>query len=183
MPEVQSHQPGSVEQSEIDHDVLVQRDLVERERRYYSKLQAASLIVLATAAVLTLMYFAKPVLIIALVSVLLGFILAPIVDACDRIHLPRWFGSAIAILIFVGICYSIMYFSYNRAVSFMDDLPKYSTRIRETVIRVRQRTERFQKTAENVLPSAPDEKNAVKVKQSSNWADRLTEGAGAVTEL
>jgi len=89
----------------------------------------------------------------------------------------------LAILIFVGICYSIMYFSYNRAVSFMDDLPKYSTRIRETVIRVRQRTERFQKTAENVLPSAPDEKNAVKVKQSSNWADRLTEGAGAVTEL
>ncbi len=183
MPEVEPHEETNLEAPRVSHEVMVRRDTMEQERRYYSKLQAASLIVLATAAVLTLMYFAKPVLIIALVSVLLGFILAPIVDACDRIHLPRWFGSAIAILIFVGICYSIMYFSYNRAVSFMDDLPKYSTRIRETVIRVRQRTERFQKTAENVLPSAPDEKNAVKVKQSSNWADRLTEGAGAVTEL
>jgi predicted PurR-regulated permease PerM len=182
MPEVESKQnPGAVT-SQISSELLVQRNILEQERQRYSKLQAASLLVLATAAVLTLMYFAKPVLVVTLISVLLGFVLAPIVDACDRVHLPRWLGSAIAIVIFVTICYSIMYFSYNRAISFMDDLPKYSTRIRETVIRVRQRTEKFQKTAENVLPSAPEEKNAVKVKQS-NWADRLTEGAGALTEI
>jgi predicted PurR-regulated permease PerM len=183
MPEVESQQKPGTATPPVSTEHLVQRNILEQERQRYSKLQTASLIVLATAAVLTLMYFAKPVLVVTLVSVLLGFVLAPIVDACDRIHLPRWFGSAIAIVIFVGICYSIMYFSYNRAISFMDDLPKYSTRIRETVIRVRQRTEKFQKTAENVLPSAPEEKNAVKVKQSSNWADRLTEGAGAVTEI
>lgn len=183
MPEVESQsQPGTAT-PQVSTELAVQRNIMEQERQRYSKLQAASLIVLATAAVLTLMYFAKPVLVVTLVSVLLGFVLAPIVDACDRVHLPRWFGSAVAILVFVGICYGIMYFSYNRAISFLDDLPKYSTRIRETVIRVRQRTEKIQKTAENVLPSAPDEKNAVKVKQTSNWADRLTEGAGAVTEL
>jgi len=184
MPEVESkHNPAT---PPVPSEVLVQRNILEQERQRYSKLQAASLLVLATAAVLTLMYFAKPVLVVTLVSVLLGFVLAPIVDACDRVHLPRWFGSAIAILIFVTICYSIMYFSYNRAISFMDDLPKYSTRIRETVIRVRQRTEKFQKTAENVIATAPEEKeekNAVKVKQSNNWADRLTEGAGALTEI
>jgi predicted PurR-regulated permease PerM len=183
MPEVESQQIQGAATPAISAEVLVQRNLLEQERQRYSKLQAASLIVLATAAVLTLMFFAKPVLVVTLVSVLLGFVLAPIVDACDRVHLPRWFGSGIAILIFVGICYSIMYFSYNRAISFLDDLPKYSTRIRETVIRVRQRTESLQKTAENVLPAAPDEKNAVKIKQTSNWADRLTAGAGAVTEI
>ncbi len=183
MPEVESQsQPGTAT-PQVSTELAVQRNIMEQERQRYSKLQAASLIVLATAAVLTLMYFAKPVLVVTLVSVLLGFVLAPIVDACDRVHLPRWFGSAVAILVFVGICYGIMYFSYNRGISFLDDLPKYSTRIRETVIRVRQRTEKIQKTAENVLTTAPDEKNAVKVKQTSNWADRLTEGAGAVTEL
>jgi predicted PurR-regulated permease PerM len=165
------------------HEASIQRSIIELERRRYSKLQAAALLVLATAAVLTLMYFAKPVLIVTLVSVLLAFILTPIVDACDRAHLPRWFGSGIAIIIFLGICYSLMYFSYNRAISFLDDLPKYSERIRETVIRVRQRTERIQKTAENVLPSSPEDKNAVHVRQTSNWADRLTEGAGALTEI
>jgi predicted PurR-regulated permease PerM len=181
MPEVESkHNPAT---PPIPAEVLVQRSILEQERQHYSKLQAASLLVLATAAVLTLMYYAKPVLVVTLVSVLLGFVLAPIVDACDRVHLPRWFGSAVAVLVFIAICYSIMYFSYNRAISFMDDLPKYSTRIRETVIRFRQRTEKFQKTAENVIATAPEEKNAVKVKQSNNWADRLTEGAGALTEI
>ena len=183
MPEVESEQNTGTVAPQVSSEVLVQRNILEQERQRYSKLQAASLIVLATAAVLTLMYFAKPILVVTLVSVLLGFVLAPIVDACDRMHLPRWFGSAVAILVFIGISYSIMYFSYNKGIAFLDDLPKYSTRIRETVIRVRQRTEKIQKTAENVLPGAVDDKNAVKVKQSNNWADRLTEGAGALTEI
>ncbi|HEX6880523.1 MAG TPA: AI-2E family transporter [Terriglobales bacterium] len=183
MPEIDSKQQHVAEPPATPHQVLVERTAFEQERRRYSKLQAAALIVLATAAVLTLMYFAKPVLIVTLVSVLLSFILAPIVDACDRMHLPRWFGSGIAVLLLVGVCYGAMYFSYNRAISFLDDLPKYSTRIRETIVRVRQRTERIQKSAENVLPAASDDKSAVKVKQTSSWTDRLTEGAGQVTEI
>lgn len=155
----------------------------ELERRRHSKLQAASLIILATAAVLTLMYFAKPVLVVILVSILLAFILAPIVEVCDRLRLPRALGSGIAVVILLIASYSAMFFSYNSAISFLDELPKYSERIRETAIKFRQRTEKIQKTAENVIPGEPDEKNTVKVKQTSTWADRLTEGAGTITEL
>lgn len=183
MPEVGSRQQVASAPSDPLAEAVAHRNAIELERRRYSKLQAASLIVLATAAVLTLMYFAKPVLVVTLVSVLLGFILAPIVDGCDRLHLPRWFGSGVAVLIFLAVCYGIMYFSYNRAISFLEELPRYSAKIRETVVRVRQRTEKIQKTAENVLPSAPEDKTAVKIKQSNNWADRLTEGAGALTEV
>ena len=183
MPEVE---PQSRPAPQSTSEAEIYRSVAELERRRYSKLQAASLIVLATAAVLTLMYFAKPVLIVTLVSVLLAFILAPIVDACDRAHFPRWFGSGVALLVLVGLSYMAMYFSYNRAISFLDDLPKYTERMRETLIRFRQRTEKIQKTAENVLQtsSSPEDKSAipVKVKQSS-WAERLTEGAGAVTEI
>lgn len=184
MPEVEPQSPPA---SQSATTAEIYRSVAELERRRYSKLQAASLIVLATAAVLTLMYFAKPVLVVTLVSVLLAFILAPIVDACDRAHFPRWFGSGVAILVLIGVSYLAMYFSYNRAISFLDDLPKYTERMRETVIRFRQRTEKIQKTAENVLQTtttSPDEKNAIPVKvRQSNWADRLTEGAGAVTEI
>ncbi len=184
MPEVEPQSPPAAQSASAAE---LYRSVIELERRRYSKLQAASLIVLATAAVLTLMYFAKPVLVVTLVSVLLAFILAPIVDACDRAHFPRWFGSGIALLVLVGVSYLAMYFSYNRAISFLDDLPKYTERMRETVIRFRQRTEKIQKTAENVLQTtttSPDEKNAIPVKvRQSNWADRLTEGAGAVTEI
>ena len=183
MPEVEPQSP-SVPHSASTAEIY--RSVAELERRRDSKLQAASLIVLATAAVLTLMYFAKPVLVVTLVSVLLAFILAPIVDACDRARFPRWFGSGVAILVLIGVSYLAMYFSYNRAISFLDDLPKYTERMRETLIRFRQRTEKIQKTAENVLQtsSSPEDKNAIPVKvNQANWADRLTEGAGAVTEI
>lgn len=185
MPEVEPHSPPASQSSPSEAEIY--RNVIELERRRYSKLQAAALIVLATAAVLTLMYFAKPVLVVTLVSVLLAFILAPIVDACDRAHFPRWFGSGVAILVLVGLSYMAMYFSYNRAISFLDDLPKYTERMRETVIRFRQRTEKIQKTAENVLQTtaaSSEEKNAIPVNvKQGNWADRLTEGAGAVTEI
>lgn len=163
--------------------VAVQRSSpVELERRHNSRLQAASLLILATAAVLTLMYFAKPVLVVVLVSILLSFILAPIVEICDRARLPRAVGSGIAILLLVGFSYGVMYFSYNRAVSFVDDLPKYSEHLREAAAKLRKRTEKIQKTAENVIPADQDEKT-VKVRQTSDWSDRLTEGAGTITEL
>ncbi len=182
---------ADVKQHEASHpaataptQVIVQRNTpVELERRRQAKLQAAALIILATAAVLTLMYFAKPVLVVVLVSILLSFILAPIVDVCDRLRMPRSLGSGIAVLLLLALSYSVMYFSYNRAISFLDELPKYSQRIREFGATFRQRTEKIQKTAENVIPGDQDEKNTVKVKQTSNWADRLTEGAGTITEL
>ena len=182
MPEVEPHSPPPAQPSVLS-DPEIRRSEMEIQRQRYSKLQAASLIVLATAAVLTLMYFAKPVLIITLVSVLLAFILAPIVDACDRAHLPRWFGSAVAVLVLMFVSYMLMYFSYNRAISFLEDLPKFSERFRETLIRVRQSTEKFQKTAETVLPQSPEDRNAVQVKQTTSWVDSLTQKAGTVTEI
>ncbi len=163
---------------------LAQRNSpTELEGRRLTKLQAISLVVLSVAAVLTLMYFAKPILVVALISILVSFILAPVVELCDRAHLPRALGAGIAVFLLLAVCYGSMYFSYSRAVAFVDDLPKYSERIRESVIRFRQRTEKIQKTAETVLPSDQEEKNAVKVKQTTTLADRLTEGAGTFTEI
>lgn len=184
MAEVNEHTPPKTSAAPEATQAVVQRNTpIEFERRRNAKLQAASLIVLATAAVLTLMYFAKPVLVTLLVSILLAFILAPIVDVCDHLRLPRALGSGIAILVLLAFSYGVMYFSYNRAVSFMDDLPKYTERLREMASKLRQRTERIQKTAENVMPSDQEDKSAVKVRQTSNWAEKITSGAGTITEV
>ncbi|HWR37561.1 MAG TPA: AI-2E family transporter [Clostridia bacterium] len=165
-------------------EVVVNRNTgPELERRRNARLQSATLIVLATGSVLTLMYFAKPVLIVALVSVLLAFVLAPIVELLQRIRIPRSFGSLIAVCIMLGVCYGITYFSYYRAVAFVQELPKYSGKIRHTIVRVRKQAETFQKTTENVLPADAEDKNAVKVKQTSNWTDTLMSSAMNATEI
>src|SRR6476659_2643280 len=54
-------------------------------------------IVVAVAAVLALCYFAKLPLITLMISILLTFVLAPIVDRLERWHVPRFAGSFIAV--------------------------------------------------------------------------------------
>ena len=70
---------------------------------------------IAIGGVLTLMYVAKSVLILILVSVLIAFMLAPIVELCQRLRLPRSLGSMIAVLLMCAALYGVFYVSYSQA--------------------------------------------------------------------
>ena len=165
-------------------EVVVNRNTSEElTRRRAERLQSLALMVLATGAVLTLIYFAKPVLVVLLVSILLAFILAPIVELLERARIPRSLGSLVAVALLVAVLYGVTYVSYSRAVQFVQDLPKYSGQIRKTVLRVRKQAENIQKTTETVLAPGQEKNNAVKVQQTSNWTDTLTHTAMNATEI
>ncbi len=155
-----------------------------RERRRMGRLQATSEMIVAVAVCLTLMYVAKLVLVVMLISILLGFMLAPVVDILQNLKLPRALASLVAVLLLVLATYGLMYVSYNRAVDFVDQLPKYSGKIRHAVMRFKQRAETLQKSTENVLPSSDEnDKNAVHIKQTTTWSDMVIGSFGSVTEL
>ena len=59
------------------------------DRRRIQRVQAAALVILATAAVLCLMYIAKLVLVVVLTAVLMSFVLAPVVDGLANFRIPR----------------------------------------------------------------------------------------------
>jgi predicted PurR-regulated permease PerM len=134
-------------------------------------------IIIATGVVLTLCYVAELVLVVFLVSTLMAFILAPIVDFLSRYRIPRGLSSMVAILILLGLVYGVTYASYNQAANFAQVLPKYSERIRATVMTFRERAELL-----NPLRPAPDEKNIVKVQPSSTLTDLVTRGFGSVSQ-
>src|SRR5712691_10517861 len=136
-------------------------------------------IIIATGAVMTFCYFAEWELAVVLISILLAFILAPVVDLLQRLRVPRGLGSLIAVLLLVGIVYGIIYFSYNQAMSFVDDLPKYSNKIRSIMVGFRQKTEKLEKTTENVLEAGKEDKDAVKVRPASPWTDIFTKSFGS----
>jgi predicted PurR-regulated permease PerM len=165
--------------------VVVQRtSQVELERSRNGVIQTWSLGVLATGAVLTLMYFAKSVLIVVMVSVLLSFALTPIVDFCERhMRMPKSVGALIAVLLMVGALYGATWASYTRAVDFMQQLPRYSGKVRATVLRFRHRAEQIKQTTESVMPSSPEEKGTVKVTQASSWSDWLSQSAMNTAEI
>lgn len=166
-------------------EVIVRHETqMEIERHRLARMQTISLAVLTTGALLTLMYVAKPVLIVLLVSILIAFMLAPIVDAGERwFRLPRPVGALIAVALMMSVLYGAASVGYYRAEEFVTQLPQYSGKIRAEVLRFRQHARSLQKSTENVLPEDQEDKNTVKVKQTSNWTDTLTRGAMSVTEV
>ena len=155
----------------------------DAERRRHARIQSSSVAVIAIGCVLTMMYLAKSVLILTLVSVLIAFMLAPIVELCQRMHLPRSFGSLIAVLVMCSVLYGVFYVSYSQADEFVSKLPRYSERIRDVLNQVRLRAERVRQTTQNVLPEDKPEKGTLTVRQSSNWMDNLTSGALGASEV
>jgi predicted PurR-regulated permease PerM len=78
------------------------------------------------------------------------------------------------------VLYGVTVASYNQAVIFADNLPKYSQKLRSMVQPFQQDAEKLRRTREAVTdPEPPD---VVPVRQVQSWSDVLTHGAGTVTD-
>src|SRR3954467_4921261 len=154
--------------------------VAHQKRRASDKVSSAATTIVATAVVLTICYFAKPVLITLLVAILFAFLLEPIVNLFLRMKLPRPVGAFISLLIVAGLLYGITSAFYSKAVDFSQQLPQYTEKIRAHVMKFKERAQSIQKSA---LPETKDEKQTVKVEQQTNWSEFITSTAGTLTEL
>src|SRR5271165_2043356 len=141
----------------------------EAQRRHWA------MNVIGIAGTLALCYFGESVLVVMLVSMLLAFILAPIVDLLTYLRFPRSLAAAIAILLLLAALVGIVYFSYNQAGTLLQDLPKYTNKLRQEALQFRKNAERFE-----VL--APEhEKGVLSVRPATDWSDVLRRGFGSVS--
>jgi predicted PurR-regulated permease PerM len=140
-------------------------------------------VVLASAAVLAVCYVASLVMMTLATSLLLAFILEPMVGRLERWHVPRPAGAFVAVMLLLGCMYGVVHFSYNNAVAFISDVPKYADKLRATTLRFRQQAEQLQQTTETVLPESQQAHQVVRVRQQSTWIDWLTNSASSLTEL
>jgi len=99
-------------------------------------------VVLAVAAVLAICYAGKLPLITLCIALLVAFVLAPISDLFERWRTPRWASSFVAVFLLLAGLFVIGYFSYNKAMQFVEDLPSYSQNIRQTTQHFRQQAEK-----------------------------------------
>jgi predicted PurR-regulated permease PerM len=179
-PDVEANAGGG--QTPVPQVSINRSTVAELERRRMLHLQTGALLILASATVLTLIYLGKLILVVVLISILLAFVLAPIVDALVQLNIPRAAGSLLAVLMLVGALGFASYASYSRALDFMQELPKYKARIQALGAKIREQAEQIEKTTETVLPQNPDDKT-VTVKQSSSWTDLVSRNANSVSEL
>ena len=123
--------------------------------------------------ILALCDYAETVLVVTLVAALIAFILAPVVDVLTYIKLPRGLASAIAVALLLTVVGGVIYFSSNQALIFSQDLPKYTTRVREEVMRFRKQAETLE-----VLPPQHEKGVVVSVRPATDWAEILASSFG-----
>src|ERR1700675_3630256 len=87
-----------------------------------------SLTLLGMALVVLLPYYGESVVAVLFFAILLSFMLSPVVQALEYLHLPRALAALISVVVLLAVLYGISAASYNQAVIFADSVPKYSDR-------------------------------------------------------
>lgn len=128
------------------------------------------------ATILGICYWAELVLAVILVSVLLAFILAPIMEFFIRFHLPRGLAAAVAVILLLTLVAGLAYYSSSQAIVFVQDLSQYAKTIRQKISQVRERAE----SLGNTEPAGAAK--SLESGSTTNWEDLLTRGFGSVSQ-
>jgi len=132
---------------------------------------------LGIGVLFALCYYGQVVLVVMLTSILLAFILAPAVDLLMKLRLPRALAALIVLLLLLSAIAGTVYYSYSQAAVLVADLPKYSGKIRDEVMRFRQRAESLE------VLNPQHERGVVNVRPATDWTDLLTRGFGSVSQV
>jgi predicted PurR-regulated permease PerM len=140
-----------------------------------------SLTLLGMGLIVMFAYYGEMVLAVLFFAILLSFMLSPVVQALEYLHVPRALAALISMVALLTVIYGVTSASYNQAVIFADNVPQYSQKISSILQPFRQGAEKIEKTGEAV--SAPESVNVVRVRQVQSWSDLLTRGAGTLTDI
>jgi len=140
-----------------------------------------SLTLLGMGLVIMFAYYGESVLAVLFFAILLSFMLSPVVQALEYLHIPRALATLISVVVLLAALYGITAASYNQALIFADNVPKYSQKIRSILQPYQQQAEKLEKTGEAV--GEPEPSNVVPVRQVKSWTEVLTHGAGTVTDI
>jgi predicted PurR-regulated permease PerM len=124
-----------------------------------------SLAVVAAAAGIAILYWARDVFIPIVLSILISYALEPVVSAMVRIRLPRVLASAIVIATMTGTAVYSAYSLSDDAIAMVSELPDAAARLRVvlrrgrgqpgTIQQVQKAASELQKTADEASGQNP----------------------------
>jgi predicted PurR-regulated permease PerM len=142
---------------------------------------ATSLRVIAAAIVCASIYYASSIVITLICSIGIAFVLDPGVRLLERFRLPRWLGALLMVLLTLGVLYLLVYLVYDRAVAFLDDLPKFAARIKQIIAHIQVTTKGIRESTSTILPSSAEATvPSVRLEQESPWMQFLLRGIGSL---
>jgi len=174
-------------QTAEDQDVPSTAAVIEEAEILHASIRAGSVaqIVVASIAVIGLLYLLKVVIVTTLVAMLLAFVLEPLVGWFARIRVPRPAGALIAVAVLLCLAGNLTYFFYNRAVDFAIQLPQYSGKIRDTLATFRSQTTKIEESTRYVFasPKAGKQPLPVEVQEAPALSRVISAGTGSLAEV
>ena len=129
------------------------------------KLRSVALVVIAAAAGIALLYWAREIFIPIVLSVLISYALEPIVALLIRAHLPRVLASAIVMILFTGGAVYTGYALSDDAMTMVAAVPEAAAKLRlalrgdktqpGTIQQVQKAANELQKTADEAAARNP----------------------------
>jgi len=179
--------PEQLMPEEAPDSQLAEKELEEKKQRQLNTALhagAVAQVILAAAVILAICYIAKLVLVTLLFSILLAFMLEPVVNLLEKVRLPRAAGAFLAVLFMLALMYAGSYFLYGKAMSFVHELPKYSAKISSYLAHFREQTSELEKTTKQVFPEDKNAKKPLPVQvENQGTQGVVSEKVGAVTEV
>lgn len=178
-------QQASHEQPVVPAEVLEQAAEDVETLHTSIKVGTVAQIVTAIIATIGLLYLLKLVLITIMAAILFAYVLEPVVAMLVRSHCPRWVAAGIVITIAAVLAMGVLYFSYNRAVDFASDLPRYSVALRKTVGELRASADKIVNQASSVVEPPKDRQKPVpvRIEQSQGVTQIISETSGTILDV
>jgi len=119
----------------------------------YSKLVGIRSSLVATAALIALLYYGQDFFVTLIISAVFAFILDPAVLVAMKLRIPRPAATALVLAIALVACYIITAVAWSQLSRLKEDLPTYASRVSELLNATSGRLDQFQKqTVEMVVP-------------------------------
>jgi predicted PurR-regulated permease PerM len=112
--------------------------------------RSLSLSVLLILALGATLYIARAVLMPIVLALLLSFLLAPVVKGLARLRLPAPLGAAVVLLAILGLTGLGVYWLWEPAAQWIQQLPKSVAQIEAKVRSVKQSVEGFSEATKKV---------------------------------
>lgn len=176
LAENQQHQPSPAQIAE---------QAAEEVETLHASIKAGTVaqIVVAIIATIGLIYLLKLVLVTALASMLIAYVLEPIVSGLARLRIPRSIGALVVVTATVVLAATVCYISSNRALEFTDELPRYTSTIREEVGSVRAKVDKIADQARSAVePKARQKPIPVQIEQSHGVTSVISENSETIAE-
>src|SRR5260370_13373744 len=124
--------------------------------------------------------YGEAVLAVLFFAIVLSFMLSAVVQALEYLHVPRALAALVSVVVLLAALYGVSAASYNQALIFADNVPKYSQKIRSILQPFRQEPEKIVQTGEAVAD--PEPSNVVPVRQLNSRAHVRTHGPVTLTD-